>query len=135
MSYSVNPLKTINVFETATRSVTGVAASADLNNFGYRGAHVTVSATGVTGNGTSLTVKVQGKDPVSGQYYDIHGAALPAVTANLAAPNYLSVYPGIAETGNQTVSDVLPKTWRIHTTLAGTGGAAVTYGVGVILVP
>ena len=135
MSYSVNPIKQLTVFETATRSVTGVAVSPDLNNFGYRGVHLTVAATGVAGNGTTLAIKVQGKDAVSGQYYDIHGAALPNVTANLSAPNYLAVYPGVAETANQSVSDVLPKTWRVHTTLSGTGAAAVNYSVGAILVP
>lgn len=134
MSYSVNPLKTITPFDTATRTG-ATAASADLNNFGYRGVHLTLSATGVTGNGTSLTVKVQGKDPVSGQYYDIHGASFAAKSANMSAPDYLAIYPGIAETANQTVSDVLPKTWRVYSTMAGTGSAAVTYGVGAILVP
>lgn len=134
MAFSVNPLKTITAVPTGP-STGATAASPDFNNFGYRGITLTLSATGSTGNAPTIAVKLQGKDPVTEQYYDIHGAAFATKSANMAAPDYLTVYPGVAETANQTVSDVLPKTWRVYTTIGGTGGAAYTYSVGATLIP
>lgn len=133
MAFSVNPVKQITIHDgTTTVGVTG--ASPDINNFGYRGIHLTLQATGKTGSSPTLDVKLQAKDNVSGNYYDIHGAAFAQVTDNQTAPVYLSVYPGIAETSNQTVSDIIPKTVRVYHTVSGTG-AAWSLDVGAIMVP
>lgn len=132
MSYSVNPLKQITAFPSAERSAT--ANSGDLNNFGYRGVTLTLKATGKAGTNPTLDVKVQGKDAITGEYYDLHGAAFAQVTADQTAPVYLTVYPGVAETANQTVSDVLPKTWRVVATYGGTN-PKYTFGVSATLLP
>lgn len=133
MAFAVNPLKTQTVFADAAR--TASANSADYNNYGYRGVTLVVMADTKTGTSPTLDLKVQGKDPVSGEYYDIHGAAFAQITDNLTAARYLTVYPGVAETSGQTVSDVLPKTWRVVSTIGGTSTPGYTYSVSATLLP
>ena len=133
MSYSVNPLKQITVFESKAR--TASANSTDLNNFGYRGVTLTLKAASKTGTSPTLDVKVQGKDAITGEYYDLHGAAFAQVTDNQANVVYLTIYPGVAETSGQTVSDVLPKTWRVVSTIGGTNTPGYTFGVSATLLP
>ena len=133
MSYAVNPLKQITVFESKAR--TASANSSDQNNFGYRGVTLNLKAASKTGTSPTLDVKVQGKDPVTGEYFDIHGAAFAQVTDNQTAPVYLTIYPGVAETSGQTVSDVLPKTWRVVTTIGGSATPGYTFSVSATLLP
>lgn len=69
----------------------------------------------------NLTVKLQAKDPVSGQYYDV--AANTATTATgfivLKVSQFL---PNVAaNAGGQTVQASLPATWRIVTVHSGGG--------------
>lgn len=133
MAFSVNPLKQISLIPTST-TTGATGASPDINNFGYRGAQFALYAVGKTGSSPTLDVKIQGKDPISEKYYDIHGAAFAQVTDNMTTPVYLSVYPGVAETTNQSVSDIIPKTFRAYRTVGGTG-AAYDISLSVVLVP
>ena len=103
----------------------GVYASPEMHNPGARGVDIFTVATS-SGAG-AVTVKVQKKDPASGTWIDLTSAA----TAAIADPgsSVLTIYPGIAETANVSVSDHLGYTWRVVATV---GTAAVTFSVGAV---
>lgn len=73
----------------------------------------------------TVDCKVQTKDHVSGKYIDMPSASFGQKTA--AAHDDLVIFPGIAETANRSVSDVLTEDWRIVITLGA--GAACTVSV------
>ncbi len=104
--------------------------SADQTNDGYRGVILVLNISAEDG-AITLTPKVQIKDPVSGNYVDLAGAVFPAQTAT--GIKMLTIYPGIAETGNVSVNDVLPVTWRIVATMSGS--TSMTYSIAAILIP
>ena len=111
----------------ASAARTATPAAADQTNYNARGAVITidVTAAGVT---PSVVFTVQGKDATSGQYYTILASA--AIVG--AGPTVLRVFPGLTAAANTTVSDVLPRTWRIN---AVHGNATtITYSVGVSMV-
>ena len=82
----------------------------DLTNPNSRGMKLFVNMVAV-GTG-SVTVTIQGKDPVSGNYYTILASA--AITVN-GFTTY-TVYPGAPITANVSVNDVLPRVWRVLAT-------------------
>lgn len=110
------------ILASASRA-SGATNSTDQTNHNNCGLHLIVNVTDVGGAGT-LTVKLQGKDPISANYYDLPGAA----TASLVATGtiLLSLYPGIAEVANSKISGVLPRTWRAVATV---GVNNVTFSV------
>lgn len=135
--YGVNAAGTGNrngiIFESASRSHTadnfglgaGIYVSNPIVNDGARGVDLFLVSTS-SGAGT-VTAKIQKWDPASGTWIDLTSAA----TAAQADPGsaYLTVYPGIAETANVSVSDHLGHVWRVHITVAT---AAVTFSVGAV---
>lgn len=101
--------------QTLTAASVSVNSADQANNY-YRCVHVVVDITVITGTGPTLTVTIQGKDAVSGKYYPIlASAALSTVSTTV-----LKVCPGITATANVSVSDLLPRDWRISSTIAGT---------------
>jgi len=113
------------VLASDARTIT--TASADLTNYNQRGVHVAVNVT-VAGTST-LTVTLQGKDPVSGAYYDILiGTAIAAATGLVI----LKLYPGIGTLAGAAASDILPRTWRVN--CAKGDASSWTYSVGANLV-
>lgn len=101
--------------------------SADQTNYSAKGLHVQLNVTAASGTG-GLTVVVQGKDPVSGTYYDILvGTAIIATGITI-----LKVYPGIVASANAAASDILPRTWRVQVRVGD--ASSYTYSVGSSLV-
>lgn len=99
--------------------------STDRSNPSWRGVQVTINISAYT-SGT-YTPHIEGKDPVSGAYYDILvGSALNGTGTTL-----LSVYPGITATGNVSASNVLPATWRVE--MVGASTPSATFSVGGFL--
>ena len=91
----------------ASAARTATTASEDQTHGDYVGAHVIIN---VTAAGTStLTVTIQGKDPISGDYYTILASAGLTTTGMTV----LKVHPGITAAANLSVSDILPDTWRV----------------------
>ena len=109
----------------------GANNSDDQTNDGYRGVQLVLDYTAESGTSPTLDVKVQVKDPVSGNYVDLAGAAF--AQQNAVGTNMLTIYPGIAETANVTVSDGLAKTWRIVGTVGGSDTPTVTASVGATM--
>jgi hypothetical protein len=114
------------VVASAARTVTG--NSSDINTVpGAVGVIFTLDITAVSGTTPTLDVKIQGKDPNTGDYVDLPSAAFAQKTG--AGQDTLNIRPGIAETANRSVSDVIPRTYRIVWTIGGTT-PSFTFSVG-----
>lgn len=75
----------------------------------------------------SVVPKIQGKDPVSGGYYDVLvGTAITATGMTV-----LKVGPGIGAVENGAANDFLPDTWRVRLEHADTD--SITYSVGAVI--
>lgn len=99
----------------------------DQTNLNAKGAVVVVDVTAISGTGPSLTVTVEGK--VNGKYYTIlDSAAITTVSTTV-----LKIHPGLTAAANSAANDVLPKTFRVRATIAGTG-PSVTATVGASLI-
>jgi hypothetical protein len=110
---------------SASRTTT--QTQADQVNAFARGILIFINMS-VVGTG-SITVEVDGKDPVSGQYYTILASA--AIAAN--GFTVLRVYPGLTAAANAVASDLLPRTFRLKVTANNANPA--TYSVGYELLP
>lgn len=106
----------VTVFGSAARTVT--TNSQDQENSACRGVRLYLDVTAASGAAPTLDVKIQTRDHISGTYIDLPGAVFTQKTA--ASFDDLTIYPGIAETANETVSDVLSGTWRAVATIGGT---------------
>lgn len=113
---------TLRESSAATTTVT----LADQTNAQWTRAHVIVTTTGLSSG--NFTPKVQGKDPVSGNYYDL----VTGTTISGTGTVVLRVVPGASNTTG-TVSDFLPKTWRVQ--LVGASTPIGTLSIGGFLAP
>lgn len=97
-----------NATVLASAARTADTQSSDQVNYNARGAHIIISVTAAAGT-PSIVYTVQGKDSISGSYYTIlASAAIVGIGTTV-----LKVYPGITAAANASVSDILPRTWRI----------------------
>jgi hypothetical protein len=114
----------VSILTSGARTTTQTGA--DQTNVNARGLDVILD---VTNAGTgSVTVEIDGKDPVSGKYYPLLTGA--AVTSN--STNIYRVYPGLTASANAVANDILPRTWRVVVT--ANNANSVTYSVGATLV-
>ena len=93
-----------------------------------KGVRVFVDVTAASGTNETLNIKVQNKDPVSEKYFDMPGAAFVEFTAT--GQQELVIYPGVGETANVSVSDILNRVWRLVYTIGGTDTPTFTFSVG-----
>lgn len=100
--------------------------TADQTNVYWHGVTVVINVSAFTAG--TYTPHLQGKDNVSGVYYDM--LVGPAIGAT--GTTVLRVYPGMTPIANQANGDVLPRTWRLQ--LVGATGQNMTLSVGAILV-
>lgn len=113
-----NSEKTVFASEARTAS----SNSPDITNSRSRGVHVVIDVTAVPSVET-VTFTVQGKDPLSGKYYDLLASAALVATGTVV----LKVYPGLTAVSNLTASDVVPKTYRVKAVHSASG--SFTYSV------
>lgn len=119
-----------SLLTSSARSAT--ANSTDRDNPSWRGVKVVINMTAYSAG--TWTPRIQGKDVLSGQYYDI--LVGPAVTSTPGSPIVMRVYPGItpsaADSDNPTfgaaASDALPRTWRFQMTGASTPSGTFSAG-------
>lgn len=112
----------------AAAARTATTSSPDQTNFNWRGLQVVLNVTAASGTG-GLIVTVQGKDPVSGNYYNLN--ANPAGVTATGTYVY-EVYPGVGAAGGgvtQRISGILPRTFRV--TVTAGDGSSYTYSVAV----
>ncbi len=111
------------VFPSAARTATTVV-SADIVNSQYSQAQILINVSAFT-SGT-YTPTIQGKDPVSGNYYTLlTGIAISGTgetVLHIGAPVPLA---------NAATGAFLPQTWRIS--LAGASTPSMTFSVGAFL--
>lgn len=110
-----------NAARTATEN------SADFVNFNAKGLHAIINVTALSAS-PSIVATIQGKDPISGTYYDIL-EGLPITTTGI---NILKVYPGISAFVNQSASDILPRIYRVR--MVHANGNSITYSVAGALI-
>jgi hypothetical protein len=105
--------------------------SADQASYNCPGVIVYVNPGVIAGDAGTITVTIQGKDPVAGTYSTI----LASATLVSSTAVVLRVYPGLTAAGNLVANAVLPATWRINAAASGanwgTGGS--TLGVTALL--
>ena len=112
---------------TALASAVRAAAttSADQSNHSARGVMVVFDITAVPGTDT-VTLTIQGKDPVSGKYFTLLAGASQAATATVV----MRVFPGATAAANLAANDCLPATWRVS--VAHSASSNFTYSVGAV---
>ncbi len=121
----------------ASAARTATTSSADQTNYNGKGVLLVVNVTAEAGT-TTLTLTVQGKDSISGNYYDlitgivVYNAATDTPTVTRA----IAIYPGVLTAdaigaGNANLisqkSVVLPRTWRV--TVTPSDASSQTYSV------
>jgi hypothetical protein len=89
--------------------------------------------TASSGTSETLDVVVEGKSPATGVWAAIPGAVFAQALGG--ETQVLTIYPGIAETANVSVNDVLPSEIRVDSTIGGTATPTFVYSVGASLVP
>jgi hypothetical protein len=112
----------------ASAARTASTDSGDLLNDQHRGVVVVIDVTAAAAT-PSVVFTVQGKDPLSGKYYDILASAAVVATGTTV----LKVYPGITAAANAAVSDVVPQHWRVKAVAADSD--SLTYSMYACLIP
>lgn len=116
------------IFPSAVNTAT--VNSADQQNSENRGVRLFLNISAASGTSPTLEVKLQMKDNLSGTYIDLPGSAFAQKITTGASS--LTIYPGIAETANETVSDIFTRTWRVVATIGGTT-PSFTFSLGATL--
>lgn len=106
----------------ASAARTATLQSADLTNYNARGVVVVIDVTASSAT-PSVVFTIQGKSSLGSDYYTILASA--AVTG--VGQTVLRVYPGITAAANLSVSDVLPRIWRVDATHSDAD--SITYSV------
>lgn len=98
----------------------------DVNHTGFDQLLVLIQVTSITNvAGGSLEFKIQGKNPITGNYYDI----ISTGDVSGESPNFtekLEVAPALTESANEKASNILPAEWRLRVLV---GVDDVTYTV------
>lgn len=104
---------------------TATVNSNDQDNAYYHGVTVVINVTVATAG--NFTCTIQGKDPVSGNYYTI----LASGAISTVSTTVLKVFPGIAASANAAAQDILPRIWRL--TCVGAASPNLTFSAGFML--
>ena len=123
--------RTVTIVSSAALGTT--AASTPVASHGARGIIIYMEITAVSGTSPTLDSKVQAYDALGDVWHDITGAVFAQKTA--ASSDYLTIYPGIGETANEAVSDVVPALIRVHNTIGGSSTPTVTFTLGGVFIP
>ena len=117
----------VELIALASAARTASVNSADFTNVNCKGLHLIINITTIVATPTVI-FSIQGKDPVSGVYYDI----LKTTSLNSTGRTVLKVYPGIGQIVNAAASDILPRTWRVE--VVNFDADSITYSVGAQMV-
>ena len=109
----------VTLLASAAHATGSAVNSADQTNYIHKGALFFLNVTVEAGSGKTLSLKIQGKDPISGNYIDIYsfGVLVTHATGTFGA----LVHPGIiaADIGSGIIAakvGILPKVWRAAVT-------------------
>ncbi len=119
------------IFAYESRADNAAYTSDEMHNLSAKGVRLYIE-NGTIGT-TTLTVKIQVRNPAFNssalEWVDLPGAVTAALTTD-ASRVTLTVYPGIAETANESVSDHLGPAWRVVATLNDGDTNSVPFSVG-----
>ena len=115
----------VGVFPSAAR--TTAVASMDIRNDEGTGLIVVIDAT-AKGTAPAVTFTIQGKNPVSGKYYNI----LASTAVSTVSTIVLRVHPELTAATNSIAKDMLPAVWRVDVTVGNAD--SLTYSVGASIV-
>ena len=114
-----------SVLASAARTATNT--SGDFINVGCSGIDLIFDITAVPGTDT-VTLTIQGKDPVSGKYYTLLAGAAQSGVATVR----MRIYPGLTAVANVDANGILPSIWRVS--IAHSAASSFTYSVGAHVV-
>jgi hypothetical protein len=120
----------ITALISATRTAT--TSSPDQTNPNGRGLHVILNITAASGTG-GLQIFIQGKDPVSGNYYNLNATPTAVVATG---QTIFEVYPGIGPISGgitQRTSGALPRTFRIQVVHGDASNYTYSVGAAILL--
>lgn len=115
--------RAITIFSSAAR--TASVNSEDITNYGYVGIQLVIDITAVTST-PSVTFTIQGKDDVSGKYFDI----LASAAFSVPGTHVLRVHPSFADVPFNSAQDAIPRTWRVKAAHANAN--SITYSVSAL---
>jgi hypothetical protein len=111
---------------SASRSAT--TNTPDQTNYNGRGCALVLNVTVEAGGVETLALKIQGKDSISGNYYDIvsFGTVYDSATQAPTVTAVAIMYPGVTDadivgTTGFSKGMVLPRTWRAVVTHSASG--------------
>ena len=114
---AITPLtRDLGKLVTLTAAGAGTTNSADQSGYNVSRIVCVFNQSAHTGT-PSTTFTVQGKDAASGLYYTLLTSA--AITAD-ATPTAVHVGAGIASAANTGAGVMIPRFWRVSTTVGGT---------------
>ena len=117
--------RNITVLTSAARTAT-INSDVQVNHEGS-GLHIVIDVTSITAT-PSVTPTIQGRDDVSGVFYDL----LVGVAITATGTTVLKVYPGITASANVSASDLLPANWRVR--MVHADADSITYSVGATVI-
>lgn len=106
----------------ASAARTASVNTADQRNRYHRGVRIHIDATAAAAT-PSVVFTLQGKDEITGDYYDLLASA--AVTAT--GDTFLLYAPGAATTANVSAPGQLPAVWRVK--VAAADADSLTYAL------
>lgn len=107
----------------ASAARTASVDSADFTNYNHRGGHFIIDVTALAAT-PSIVVTIQGKDALSGKYYDLLvGTAITTVGTTV-----LKVNPGTGAIAGGAANDMLPRTFRVS--VVNADADSITYSIG-----
>lgn len=115
--------RNIGVLPSAARTATNNSELLDSDGCKYLDLVIDIT----TFSAGSLTVTVQGHDPISGKYYTVLASAALAA----AATTVLRVGPALTAAANTVANFAMPKKFRVLLTHAD--ATSITYSIGASL--
>ena len=112
----------------ASASRTANPTIATQANYSGRGVVLMINVSANAGGSGSITVTIQGVDPISGNTYTI--LASSAITAVALAT--LKVHPMLTAVGNSVANDVLPRTWTVS--VVHNNSNPITYSINASII-
>ena len=113
------PTKRQTLFPLAVRAAATYTSEEITNKMGYSTLIVRLFANTEVSTST-VDLKIEAYDETSNIWYDVPGASLAQVTANMTDPIDLVISPFVAAVTNRAVSTVIPDRCRVVLTVGGT---------------
>lgn len=122
---AVQPNAENTLFSSASRTAT--TNSLFFNQYFYRGGHIVINVTSITGSPSVVPV-LQSPEKFTFNYYDLlRGNAITATGITV-----LKLYPGITPIPNLSANDILPLTYRLR--MEHGNANAITYTAYIALI-